>query len=214
MIYGSGLGPAQLTRLQLGSNNTVTSNLAGTRILFNGTPAPLLYTWGTQVSAVVPFGITGSAAQVVAQNGSQTSAPISVSAAPTSPALFTADSSGQGQALANNADGSRNSASNPAKAGTSVTFFATGTGQTSPASTDGQILAAPLPKTAQSVTVTIGGQAATVQSSTGVANNVAGVVQVTAIIPSGMAADSAVPVAIQVGGAGSPSGVTMAISNN
>ena len=210
VVYGSGLGPNQLTLQQVNSNNVVTSALAGTRILFNGTPAPILYTTATQVSAVVPFGLTGSTAQVIAQNGDQTSQPFSVPVASVSPALFTADSSGQGQALAMNADGTNNSAANPASAGSVITLFATGLGAMTPSTPDGTILFPPLPKTSQTISVTIGGQSAAVQSSTGVTNNVAGSVQIQVQIPAGISAGAAVPVVIQAGGATSPAGVTIA----
>jgi uncharacterized protein (TIGR03437 family) len=210
VVYGSGLGPNQLVPMQLDSNGVVTTVLAGTRVLFNGTPSPMLYSSGTQVSAVVPFGLTGTTAQVVVQYASQTSTPVAVSVAPTAPAIFTADSSGQGQALANNADGSPNSAANPAAAGSVVTLFATGMGPLSPAAADGTILFAPLPKTAMTVTATVGGQTATVQAAGGVSNNVAGSVQVSIQIPGGTPAGDA-PVVVQVGGVSSPAGVTIAV---
>jgi uncharacterized protein (TIGR03437 family) len=214
VIYGSGLGPAQLASMQLDSNGVVTTSLARTRVLFNGAPAPILYSIATQVSAVVPFSLTGTSAQVVVQNGNQTSAPASVTVAPTTPGIFTADSSGQGQALANNADGSSNGAADPAAVGSMITLYATGAGSLSPAAPDGTILFAPLPKTALPVTVMIGGQSATVQSATGVSNNVAGAVQIIAQIPTGITTGVAVPVVMQVGGVSSPAGVTIAVAGN
>ncbi len=214
VIYGSDLGPQQLTLEQVSNNNVVSSALASTRILFNGTPAPILYTWGTQVSAVVPFGLTGSTALVIAENGDQTSQPFPVTVAPTSPALFSADSSGQGQALATNSDGTNNSAANPAATGSVITLFATGVGPMSPATPDGTILFPPLPNTSLPITVTIGGQAATVQSATGVTNNVAGSVQINVQIPAGVAGGSAVPVVIQAGGVSSPASVTVAVAGS
>ena len=213
VIKGSGLGPQQLTLEQVNANNVVTTALAGTRILFNGTPAPILYTWATQVSAVAPFGLTGSTAQVVVQFGNQTTLPVSVPVAATSPALFSADSSGQGQALASNADGTNNSAANPAAAGSVITLFGTGLGPMSPATPDGTILFPPLPNTANKITATVGGQTATVQSATGVTNNVAGSVQINVQIPAGVSG-AAVPVVIQAGGVSSPAGVTLAVAGN
>ena len=209
VIYGSGLGPQQLKTEQV-VNNVVTPVLAGTRILFNGTPAPIVYTWATQVSAVVPFGLTGSTTQVVAQYGNQTSLPVSVPVAPTTPALFSADSSGQGQALANNADGTNNSASNPAAAGSVIALYATGVGPLSPAVPDGTVLFPPLPNTALPVSVTIGGQPAIAHSATGVANTVAGSVQIYVEVPAGVSG-AAVPVSISAGGVSSPSGLTIAV---
>ncbi len=211
VVIGSVLGPAKFTNAQFGTTGEMTTNLAGTRILFNGTPAPILYIWATQVSAVVPFGLTGSTAQVVVQFGNQTAPPVPVTLAPTAPALFTANSSGQGQALANNADGTANAAGNPAKAGSTITLFATGTGSLSPSPTDGTVLFAPLPETALPVTATIGGQAATVQSAGGISNNVAGSVQIAIQIPAGTASGTAVPIVIQAGGVSSPAAATIAV---
>jgi uncharacterized protein (TIGR03437 family) len=212
VIYGSNLGPQLFTPEQV-VNNVVTPVLAGTRVMFNGTPAPILYTWTTQVSAVVPFGITGSTAQVTAQYGNQTSPPISVPVAPTSPALFSADSSGQGQALATNADGSNNSPSNPAAAGSVIGLYATGVGPLSPSVPDGTIIFPPLPNTTLPVSVTIGGQPAIAHSATGTPNNVAGTVLIYVAIPAGVSG-SAVPVVIQAGGLSSPSGVTIAVAGS
>jgi uncharacterized protein (TIGR03437 family) len=213
VIYGAGLGPQQLASEQVNSNNMVTNALAGTRVLFNGTPAPILYTLGTQVSAVVPFELTGTTAQVVVQSGTQTSSAFSVNVVPTTPALFTADNSGQGQALATNIDGTNNSASNPAAAGSIIALYATGVGPMSPAVPDGAILNPPLPNTALPVSVTIGGKPAVANSATGNFNTVAGQVLIYVNIPAGVSG-AAVPVVISAGGVSSPSGVTIAVAGS
>jgi uncharacterized protein (TIGR03437 family) len=213
VVYGSNLGPQQLVNEQVASNNVVATAAGGSRILFNGIPAPILYSLATQVSAVVPFGLTGSTASVVVQYGNQVSPAISVPVVPTSPALFTADSSGQGQALANNPDGTNNSAANPAPAGSVIALYATGVGKLSPAVPDGTVLFPPLPNTALPVSVTIGGQIAIAHSATGVANTVAGSVQIYVALPAGVSG-AAVPVVISAGGVSSPSGVTIAVAGN
>ena len=42
-IYGSGLGPAQLAQMQMDPvYNRVSDSLAGTSVLFNGMPAPMV----------------------------------------------------------------------------------------------------------------------------------------------------------------------------
>jgi uncharacterized protein (TIGR03437 family) len=214
VIYGSGLGPATLATYQLDSNGLVTTSLAGTRVLFNGTPAPVIYAWATQVAAVVPFGVTGSNAQIVVQYQSQTSAPTAASMSPAAPGLFTSNSTGSGQAAVINQTGSINSASNPAKVGSIISIFATGGGQTSPAEIDGSFAAAPLPQPVLPVTATIGGQPATVQYAGGAPGLVAGVMQINVQIPSGTGPGNAVPVVVQVGAVASQSGVTIAVSAN
>ena len=107
-IFGSGspIGPASLTTAQLDASGNIATLLAGTRVLFDGVPAPIIYTSANQVSAVVPFSITGQANTVVRTefNGVQSTG-IQISAADSAPALFTANASGSGQIAALNQDG-------------------------------------------------------------------------------------------------------------
>ena len=213
VIYGSGLGPAQLAQYQLGSNGLVPSSVGNTSVYFNGSPAPVLYSSANQVAAMVPFGISGSLAQLFVQNQNLTSAPFNLSVASQIPAIFTLGS-GTGQAAAiNNKDGSINGSGNPAKVGDWVQLYITGAGQTSPSGTDGLINAAPLPVPVAAVKVTIGGQTANVNFAGGAPGLVAGVFQVNAQIPAGVTAGSAVPVVVQVGGSNSQPNVTLAVTN-
>jgi hypothetical protein len=52
-VWGSGLGPDQLTPLHLTSGR-VDTTLADTQVLFNGAPAPLLMVKAGQINAIVP----------------------------------------------------------------------------------------------------------------------------------------------------------------
>jgi uncharacterized protein (TIGR03437 family) len=165
------------------------------------------------VAAVVPYGISGSLAQLYVQSQNQTSAPFNVSVASQIPAVFTLNGSGTGQAAAiNNTDNSINGAGRPAKVGDYVQLYLTGAGQTSPAGSDGRINAAPLPVPVATVKVTIGGQTANVNFAGGAPGAVAGVIQVNAQIPSGITV-GAVPVVVQVGTSNSQPGVTIAVAN-
>lgn len=211
VLYGSGLGPAQLTLGAAGAGGTIPAALAGTAVTFNGIPAPILYTSPNQISAVVPFAVTGTSVQVVASYLGQPSAPKTVTAATAAPGLFTIDYSGKGQAVAINQDHQLNNASDPAPRGSQLILLATGIGQTSPAGVDGSFGAAPLPTSNLSPTVTIGGQPATVVSTTGVAGQVAGTMQITVQVPAGIQPGNAVPVTLQVGGVSAPAGVTVAV---
>lgn len=212
VLYGSGLGPGQLAQFQTGSNGLVGTSLAGARVVFNGTPAPILYASATQVAAVVPYQTSGPIVKVVAQYLDQISAPITLSVASSAPGLFTLDSSGRGQAAALNADGSGNTAGNPAGVGSFISLFATGEGQTSPAGVDGLPASAPAPQPVLPVTVTIGEQRAEVQYAGGAPGLVAGVMQINVQIPSGIQTGNAVPVMVTVGSASSQTGVTIAVS--
>jgi uncharacterized protein (TIGR03437 family) len=192
VLFGNGLGPAQIAVNPLSGSTPAAAGFDGTRILFNGVPASIVYTWVTQVAAVVPASISGNNVQVVAQYGDQTSAPISVPAAASAPALFTANSSGTGQASAVNQDGTLNAASNPAKAGSTISLFATGLGSSS-------------------LSVTIGGKTATIVPSGILPAQNSGLTVIDVQIPSGIGTGQ-VPVVVQAGGVSSQSGVTIAVT--
>jgi uncharacterized protein (TIGR03437 family) len=134
-----------------------------------------------------------------------------VSLAPAAPALYTLNYSGTGQAVAFNQDGSLNGAGNAVKIGNTITLYETGEGQTNPAGTDGLPGSATPPAPVLPVTVTIGGQPATVVSYGGIPGVVAGVMQVTAQVPSGVAPGN-VAVVVTVGSAGTQPGVTIAVT--
>jgi uncharacterized protein (TIGR03437 family) len=212
VLYGSGIGPSQLAPYVLDSAGLFSKTVAETRVLFNGIPGPILYSWTNQVSAIVPYTVTGAAADVVVEYRGQKSLPVSVPVAASAPAIFTSNSSGSGQAAAFNQDGSVNGSAHPAPIGNVVVLFATGEGATSPAGTDGKPAAVPLPKPVQLVEATIDGKPAEVQYAGAAPGLVAGVIQVNVKIPDGVSVGSSVPVILRVGGTGSPSGVTIAVS--
>jgi uncharacterized protein (TIGR03437 family) len=212
VIYGSGLGGG-LTQYTPNANGSVPNNAGGATVFFNGAPAPVLYSSANQVAAVVPYGISGSLAQMYVQFQNATSAPFNVSVATVIPGIFTLNGSGAGQAAAiNNKTGAVNAAASPAKTGDYIQLYITGVGQTNPAGTDGALNAEPLPLPIAAVTVTIGGKNATVNFAGGAPGLVAGVIQVNAQIPAGITTGSAVPISVQVGTSNSQPGVTIAVN--
>jgi uncharacterized protein (TIGR03437 family) len=213
VIYGSGMGPAQLVQYQLGANGLVPTTLGGTSVFFNGAAAPVLYSSAGQVAAVVPYNIAGNLAQMFVQYQGQTSTPLNLSVAAMTPAIFTLSGSGTGQAAAiNNKDGSANGAGNPAKVGDFIQLYVTGVGPTNPPGTDGSLNAVPLPVPQGTVTATIGGKAANVNFAGGAPGLVAGVFQVNVQVPSGVTV-GVVPVVVTVGTSGTQNGVTVAVGN-
>jgi uncharacterized protein (TIGR03437 family) len=64
-LFGSGMGPASLAGLSLDPSGKVSSAVAGTRVLFDGTPSPILYTSNSQVSVVVPYAVANRGATQV-----------------------------------------------------------------------------------------------------------------------------------------------------
>ena len=210
-IYGSGLGPATLATMQIDPIfGRVSVSLAGVSVLFNGTPGPMIYAWNTQVAAVVPYGVTGPNVQVLVEYQGQTTAPVSVPLATSAPAIFTLNSSGQGLAAAFNQNGTLNGPGNPAGGGSAVTLYETGEGQTSPGGTDGLLGSATPPAPVLPVTATIGGIPAQVLSYGGIPGTVAGVMQLSVLVPGGLAVGNA-SIVVQVGSSSSQSGVTIAV---
>jgi uncharacterized protein (TIGR03437 family) len=210
VVYGSGMGPGSVVSSQLNAAGRVPTSLAGTRVFFNGTPAPILYTSSGQVGAIVPFSVVVPNVQVVVQYQDQISAPLPVNLTAVSPGIFTLNGTGSGQAIGIHSDGSLNGSSRPAPAASFITLYATGAGLTNPPGQDGLPGAVPLPLPNLGVTATIGGRPATVQYAGGALNVVAGVMQVNLQVPSGLTAGPQ-PVIIQVGGVPSQSGVTIVV---
>jgi uncharacterized protein (TIGR03437 family) len=216
VIFGTGLGPSQLAGMTLNSSGLVSTGYSANAVIsvqFNGFAAPLVYTSSTAIAVMAPYEITGSTAQVTVTYQGKTSAPVTVNVAATTPAIFTADASGAGQAVGidNYEAGTRNSSANPAAQGSTIILYATGGGQTWPEGVDGQLGAAPLPVPILPVRVTIGGVPALVEYAGGVYGEVAGMLQLIVVVPSGVSG-SAVPVVVEIGNAVSQAGVTIAVA--
>ena len=109
-----------------------------------------------------------------------------------------------------NQDGSVNSTANPAHRGSTVVLFGTGEGMTTPAGVDGRVATTVYPKPIMPVSVTIGGRAAQVQYAGTAPGDVAGVLQINAIIPTDCPLGN-IPVGISVGGYAGPDNVTVSV---
>ena len=145
--------------------------------------APLVYASDGQTSAIVPYEIAGQiATQLVVVHNADRSAPQTLLVGATSPALFTANSSGAGPVAALNVDGSFNSQT-PAARGSIVVFFRTGEGQTTRLASR-QIANTVFPVPQAAVSVTIGGPAKIVYAGAA-PREVAGVMQFNVEIPDG-----------------------------
>ena len=202
VVYGEHLGPNVFTTGAPDPAGGYATQLGGSRVLFDGVPAPILYAYTTMVGAVVPYAVAGRGSttmQVEYQGGLSNGVSLPVAAA--TPGIFTANASGQGQAAALNQDATFNSASNPEARGRVVVFYATGGGQTAPPGTDGRLVQGTLPLLTLPVQVIIGGAQAEVLYAGPAPGLVAGVVQVNARIPAGIAASTAVPLVLRVGNA-------------
>jgi len=211
-IFGTSLGPVSLAYLQVDpTGKFLISTIGNTQVQFDGISAPLIYTSAGQLSAIVPYEVAGKTSTVVeiTHNGNK-SAPVTIPVTDAAPALFTVNQAGTGQAAAQS-DSLANSAQYPAAPGMVVTLYGTGEGQTNPPGQDGLLaLAAPYPAPVLPVSVKIGGEDAVVQYAGTAPTDVAGILQVNAVVPAD-AAPGDVPVALTVGTHSSPSGVTLNI---
>jgi uncharacterized protein (TIGR03437 family) len=208
VLYGERLGPSALAGLTINSSGKVDTVSGGTRVLFDGVPAAMLYSSAGQVSAIVPYGVTGrNAVSVQLEYQGQLSPAISLPVAPSAPGIFTQDQSGRGPGAIRNQDNSVNTADNPAEAGSVIQIFGTGEGQSVPGGVDGGITP-DLRSTQQPPSATIGGTPAFIEFAGPAPFAVAGLLQVNARVPAGLT-PGPVPVAVKFGSASSQAGVTV-----
>jgi len=194
-LRGRGLGPAEGVA-------GLATELANVRVLFDETPAPLLWVQDRQVNLIAPWGLERPCLPPQPLSGCGDSEPIrmvlevdgrrsgfwDIPYVPASPGVFTESSSGQGQVVMLNEDGSWNSAENPASAGELVTFYATGLGPIQPPGVDGQVqghervlVSAILP-----VEVAISRKSAEVRFAGVRPGMLHGLFEVQAVVPSGL----------------------------
>jgi uncharacterized protein (TIGR03437 family) len=110
-----------------------------------------------------------------------------------------------------NQDNSVNSPSSPALRGTVIQIFAPGEGETSPPAMTGSITALASPILASGVNVSIGGVNAQVVYAGAAPEEVAGLVQLNAVIPESVTPGAAVPIALTIGGVTSADGAVIAV---
>jgi len=180
----SEIGPPFLTSLRLDAAGRVATELADTKVLFDGVPAPILYAYAAQVGVVVPYSVAGKKnVKVQLTYKGEETYPIEFNVADARPGIFTMDSSGQGQAAMLNQDGTLNGPANPAAKGSVVVFYATGGGQTDPPGVDGEITRDVLSRPHLPVGVWIQGQEAEVLYAGTAPGIVSGVMQVNIKLP-------------------------------
>jgi len=210
-IYGAAIGPASLTAAQLNSQGRISSNLGGTQVLFDNIPAALVYVTANQVSAIVPYEVAGQqTTQMSVVNNGQATASLSVPVTAVAPGLFTSHSSGSGPAAAVNQDYSINGPGAGAPAGSILSLYGTGEGQTSPGGINGRVANGVLPAPLAGVSVTIGNLNAPVQYAGAAPLSTAGLLQVNVQVPLALAPGT-YPVVLTIGDQSSPAGVTVTV---
>jgi len=195
-LFGPGIGPAQPSGYQLDANGRVATTLGGIRVLFDGTPAPLLYAGPNQINTVVPSNPSSTQQTQVVVEKSGSSGPaqtvefanVSPGFVIVAPGVFSATASGIGQAAAfNNQDGTGNDPAHPAAAGSVVGMYVTGLGATDKTVPAGTITdPSSLPANMGTIEVFVGGKGAQVLYAGAAPYNIAGVSQVNFVIPAGL----------------------------
>jgi uncharacterized protein (TIGR03437 family) len=185
-LYGSGLGPKNAASAQVAGDGRIATQLAGTRVLFEGVAAPVLYAADGRVNTVIPFTMYGypSVRVQVEYNGALSDV-VPLTMGESAPFVFTGPDPGTGSqvAIVINQDGSTNSPSTPAAAGSIITIYGSGFGRTTPEGVDGRLAAAPLPKPVLPVSATLGSLPATVLYAGDASGLVEGIVQLNIQLP-------------------------------
>jgi uncharacterized protein (TIGR03437 family) len=210
-VFGSSIRPGAVTPAQLGPDGKLTTLLGGYQVFFDSVPAPLILAAPGQITAIVPNEVAGKAHTVIAVQLQADLLPAPAVTVPinaTAPAILTQDPSGIGQAAAVNPDGTVNSITNPATAGSIVSLYVTGAGATSDG--DGAIATSAEPGTAVQVVVGNPYQAATVLYSGPSPGTISAVTQINVQLPVGVTGDR-VTIYFLAGGLSSQSGVTIAV---
>jgi len=211
-IFGSNLGPELLAPLEFTSDGShIANSVAGTRVLFDGTPAPIIYTQKGQVSAIVPFAVSGASTHIQVEYYGQTSNSITAPLSNSAPGVFTATGVGSGAASAINQDSTINAPLFPARKGSIVALYATGAGATTPPGEDGKIIQSNLPQLTLPVTVQIADQNAQVLYKGPAPGAVTGLIQVNFLVPEGIPAGK-VALTLTIGGLSSQREVTLFVA--
>ena len=215
-LFGTAMGPTPGVAATP-SAGAFPTNVSNVQVQFDGVAAPLLYVGAGQINTIAPYRLTpGSSTKItVLYNGATSAVTLPVTAV--TPAIFSQDGSGTGIGAILNQDYTVNARLKPASRGDVIAIYMAGTGATSPAGTDGAIVAVtpPFPAVAQTpVTVTIGGvtvQGAQILYAGAAPGSVAGLTQIDVAIPQSVTPSLTTPISVSIGGVSTQSGITVAI---
>lgn len=216
-IFGNGLGPDSIVTFQPPTgSNPIAATLAGVTVTIGTTPVPLIFVSSTQIAAMVPCLASGANTTVRVNFNGADSQVFGISLGPSSPGLFALGASGSGPGAVFNVNDTTgeltlNTEADQALKGSTIWLYATGIGQTTPASLDGVLAAAEQAFTAPVPTLTIGGIDVTPDYFGPSPGLVSGIVLIKAKVPAAVAAGRTVPVVLTVNGISSQAGVTIAV---
>jgi uncharacterized protein (TIGR03437 family) len=172
-ITGHNLGPSTQANGQLDSTGRMPFTLAGTTVLFDNIPAPIVSVEDTAVICFAPFEVSQAANVTVESNGRRSnSVRMGVRAGPDVQILSVI-----------NPDGTSNGGDHPANRGDVVVFYVSGLGETKPLSIDGLVNTPPLPVPIASLTVAVTGTIVKPEFVGAAPGQIAGIVQVNVRLP-------------------------------
>ena len=198
-IFGIRLGPDVGVSFAADPNTpSPPVSLAGTRVTFDGAPAPLFYVSANQINLQIPLEVAGkpvATAHIEAEGYDP--AEFKVNLNPSNIGIFSVDGI---RAAAMNQDGSLNSPVKPAAAGSIVQFYATGQGTLDEPVPTGALapLQAPFPAPTNPFALKIGGLPAKIIFA-GLAPGMVGMLQINVQVPSDLPPADLVPVEAQSG---------------
>jgi trimeric autotransporter adhesin len=198
-IYGVNLSVGQNPALSL----PLATQLGATQVILGGRPLPLQYANNGQVNAVIPYDVPpNTTQQLIISNGPALSVPEPVIIAPAQPAVF-AQSDGSGVVFDVKPGTTAQilvDPDHPMSAGDAIVIYCAGLGAVTPNVPAGTAApSSPPATTTNPATVTIGGKSAQVFFS-GLVGRFAGLYQVNAYVPKGIAPGNGVPLVISVAG--------------
>ncbi len=192
-LLGYGIGPETGVSAD---GPVLPDRLGGVQVFFGDFPAPLLYVQSHVINAQVPWelaGLTSTTVRVSYPGVASTDTPVLL--APSLPGIFGV----------RNSDGTLNSPSNPARPGDFITLYGTGGGPASPAGVTGAFWppTTPLPLLTLKVSVTIGGENASVLYAGSSPQSSSGIFQMNVRLPSDLPPSATASLTVKIGDASS-----------
>jgi uncharacterized protein (TIGR03437 family) len=208
VVYGKGLGPANIAIAPAAFQSTTLSNTS-VAVIVGGTTvnAPLYYTSSGQVAALLPSNTPTGTGQITLTYNNQTSAKAPITVVANNMAIFSVDSTGTGPGIVTYADyslvspfkaancGGPNTTCGAANPGDTLILWGTGLGAISGSDTSGSGLGVNMPNIP--LTIWLGGVQAPViyQGRSGCC---IGEDQIVFTVPNNVPTGCSVPLAVQI----------------
>jgi uncharacterized protein (TIGR03437 family) len=197
--FTTGLAPGELITI-FGANFSSTTTVDTTfptsigtgsdavTVTINGRLSPIYVVSPTQISAIVPYQVVGSVAEIQVSRGTVKSNRVTSFINRTAPGVFAVPPTGLGYAAALHPDYSLVTPQNPAQVGETIAVYLTGLGLVSPSIPNGAAGPVnPLSKATEDLRVSIGNRNATIEYA-GLAPLLRGLYQLNVTIPPGTGA--------------------------